>query len=93
MTATKQDTVITIAVTPNLVTAFTGLQIQGKGGFQRLMREVSERVTAGTGIARFTPDEFTRVAKYATSYGEGGYQHRLRLLVAQWVAQHPDRIF
>lgn len=88
----KQDTTITIAVTPNLVQAFTGLHIQGKGGFQRLMKEVAERVTSGAAVARFSPEEFTRVAKYATSYGNGGFQHKLQLLVAQWVAQHPELI-
>jgi len=90
---TKQDTTVSVAVTPKLVEAFTGLHVQGKGGFQRLMREVAERVTTAEGVAQFTPEEFMRVAKYATSYGEGGFQHRLRLLVTQWVVQHPDRVF
>ena len=89
---TKQDSVISVAVTPKLVQAFTGLRIEGKGGFQRLMREVAERVTAADGVAQFTPEEFMRAAKYATSYGEGGFQHKLRLLVTQWVVQHPDRV-
>lgn len=92
MMPTKQDGQITVAVTPNLVQAFDGLTIHGKGGFQALMREVAERITTSHGVARFTPDEFKRVARYATSYGEGGFQQRLRLLVSQWVAQHASRV-
>lgn len=86
--STKQSTVFSIAVTPNLRSAFDSLDIKGQGGFQSLMREVAQRITGSGGVARFTPDEFTRVTRYATSYGEGGFQQRLRLLVSQWTAQH-----
>jgi hypothetical protein len=92
MMVSKQDTVITVAVTPKLVEAFRGIRVEGKGGFQRLMREVADRITTADGVAQFTPEEFMRVAKYAVSYGEGGFQHKLRLLVTQWVVQHPDRV-
>jgi len=85
---TKQRTTITIAVTPNLRDAFDSLEIRGQGGFQTLMREIAKRITTAHGVARFSPDEFTRVTRYATSYGEGGFQQRLRLLVSQWAAQH-----
>lgn len=89
---TKLDGQITVAVTPNLVQAFDGLTIHGKGGFQALMRSVADRILHSHGVARFTPDEFKRISRYATSYGEGGFQQRLRLLVAQWVAQHANRV-
>lgn len=79
---------ITVAVTPNLKAAFDDVQIKGQGGFQALIREVSKRITESQGVVRFTPDEFRRVSKYATTYGEGGYQMRLRLLVAQFVNQN-----
>ena len=79
---------IKVAVTPNLKSAFASLTIKGQGGFQTLMRDVSEKVVKSSGIVKFTPDEFTRVTRYATSYGEGGFQQRLRLLVSQWVAQN-----
>lgn len=85
--ATKHYTPVTVAVTPNLYAAFDGLSIHGQGGFQSLIRMVSERITTQK-IAKFSPDEFERIAKYATSYGEGGFQQRLRLLVSQWTAQH-----
>lgn len=83
---------ITIVVTPNLKAAFADLSIQGKGGFQALMRNVSERIAESSGIARFDQEEFRRITHYATSYGEGGYQQRLRLLVAQWAAQNFDTL-
>lgn len=86
--SSKQSTVFSVAVTPNLKSAFESLDIKGQGGFQSLMRGVAERITTSGGVARFSPDEFTRVTKYATSYGEGGFQQRLRLLVTQWTAQN-----
>lgn len=86
--STKESKSFTVAVTPNLKHAFDTLDIKGQGGFQTLMRSVAERITRSHGIARFTPDEFSRVTRYATSYGEGGFQQRLRLLVSQWAAQH-----
>lgn len=85
---TKGVKAITIAVTPNLKHAFDLGDIRGQGGFQSLMRSVTERITKSGGVARFDLEEFTRITKYATSYGEGGFQQRLRLLVSQWVAQN-----
>lgn len=79
---------ITVAVTPNLKSAFDLGEVHGQGGFQVLMRSTADRITKSGGVARFTPDEFARISRYATSYGEGGFQQRLRLLVSQWVAQH-----
>ncbi len=78
----------TIAVTPSLKSAFASLDIRGKGGFQVLMRDVSDRIRTSAGVTRFTPEEFSRITRYATAYGEGGFQQRLRLLVSQWAAQH-----
>lgn len=88
----KRPAPVTVAVTRNLADAFDGLTINGHGGFQRLMREVAERIETAHGVAHFTPDEFKRVTRYATSYGEGGFQQRLRLLVAQWAAQHINQL-
>lgn len=89
---TKSVKPITVAVTPNLRHAFDLGDIKGQGGFQALMRAVTERITKSGGVARFDPDEFTRITHYATSYGEGGFQQRLRLLVTQWVAQNTARL-
>lgn len=86
--SSKPSTLFSVAVTPNLRQAFVSLDIKGQGGFQTLMRDVSKRITASAGVAKFSPDEFSRVTRYATSYGEGGFQQRLRLLVSQWAAQH-----
>lgn len=83
---------ITVAVTPNLRHAFDMGDIKGQGGFQSLMRSVTERITKSSGVARFEADEFRRITRYATSYGEGGFQQRLRLLVSQWVAQNTNTL-
>jgi len=83
---------ISVAVTPNLQSAFDGLTINGQGGFQRLIREVALRIQESGGVARFTPEEFKRISRYATTYGEGGFQVKLRLLVAQWVAQNVNAL-
>jgi len=84
----KQVKMFSVAVTPNIRSAFDSLDIKGQGGFQSLMRDVASRVTKSPGIVRFDADDFARITKYATSYGEGGFQQRLRLLVSQWTAQH-----
>lgn len=84
----KAATLFSVAVTPNLRHAFETLDIKGQGGFQSLMRDVAERITTSAGVVRFTASDFARITRYATSYGEGGFQQRLRLLVSQWTAQH-----
>lgn len=86
--SSKPSSLFSVAVTPNLVHAFEALDVKGQGGFQSLMREVAKRITHGSGVVRFSAEEFTRITRYATSYGEGGFQQRLRLLVSQWTAQH-----
>lgn len=86
--SSKKSATFSVAVTPDIRSAFDGLDIKGKGGFQSLMREVAQRITSGAGVVRFNADDFTRITKYATLYGEGGFQRRLRLLVASWTAQN-----
>ena len=86
--SSKKSTVFSVAVTPDIRHAFASLDIRGKGGFQSLMRDVAARVTSGAGVVRFDATDFERITKYATLYGEGGFQQRLRLLVSSWTAQH-----
>lgn len=84
---TPRNRTVTVAVTPNIRHAFEGTEIRGEGGFQSLCRQLAERVEEEA-VLRFDPDEFKRVVKYATTYGEGGFQTRLRIIVSQFVAQH-----
>ncbi len=86
--SSKASIMFSVAVTPGLRAAFDSLDIKGQGGFQTLMRDVAQRITASHGVVKFGPDEFGRITRYATSYGEGGFQQRLRLLVSQWTMQH-----
>lgn len=90
--SSKKSTVFSVAVTPDLRNAFDSLDIKGQGGFQSLMRDVAKRITQSAGVVKFTSDDFSRITKYATSYGEGGFQQRLRLLVSQWTAQHMTQL-
>ncbi len=85
---TKKVSSITIAVTPSLKSAFDIGEIRGQGGFQSLMRDTAARIKKSGGVVHFSGDEFKRITRYATNYGEGGFQQRLRLLVSQWAAQH-----
>lgn len=81
---------ITIAVTRDIRTLFKGFEIRGQGGFQALCREIVKRINSGQPVLRFAPNEFRRITHYATMYGEGGYQARLRIIVSQWAAQYFD---
>jgi hypothetical protein len=83
---------VTIIVTPVLRHLFDTEEIRGNGGFQRLCRSVKAQLQSGTPTITFSAIEFKRVLQYATHYGEGGYQSRLRTLVAHWAAQNSDTL-
>ena len=52
--------------------------IIGEGGFQDLLRELSGQVEDS--VLRVTDEQIARIHRYAESYGEGGYQERLRTI-------------
>lgn len=66
----------------------TGL---GAGGFQSLFRLLLDRME-GRKVLVLSADEFRRLVRYATRYGEGGLQQRLRILIAHWAFQHVDEL-
>lgn len=68
---------------------FLALTIHGQGGFQSFCRSLQDRLRRSPSLV-LTQEEFQRIVRYATAYGEGGFQHRLRTLLAVWVAQHLD---
>lgn len=80
-----------IHVTPEVRSLFADLVIQGQGGFQRFCRKIAERLTASSTL-RLSDEELRQLSKYATHYGEGGFQRRLRLLLALWVDQHLNQL-
>lgn len=80
-----------IVVTPDIRQFFTEAQINGQGGFQSLCRGIAARLKTSK-VLKLTPEELLRIARYATDYGEGGYQQRLRKIVCSWVVQHADTV-
>lgn len=79
---------ITIVVTPQIKKLFDGVDVKGDGGFQSLIRFLIKKLKTDESVIRFTADEFKRVVTYSVNYGEGGYQARLRILIAHWTNQH-----
>ena len=83
---------VVVAVTPAIRKLFRNAEIRGEGGFQTLCRDIATRVKTGGPILRLAPNEFKRICQYATAYGEGGFQQKLRLIVASWASQHVDEL-
>lgn len=54
--------------------------VNGQGGMQDLLRELQGRLTS-IGTIQISAEEIERIKRYAGSYGEGGFQNRLRLIL------------
>ena len=80
-----------VVVTPEVREFFTEVIVSGSGGFQRLVRMLAERLETSATL-QLSGEEFQRIVRYATNYGDGGYQLRLRKIVVSWVAQNIDRV-
>lgn len=78
---------ISVVVTPDVRQFFTASAVNGQGGFQSLCRTLHDRLAA-TNILRLDSSEFGRIVRYANDYGDGGFQTRLRRIIASWVAQN-----
>jgi hypothetical protein len=55
--------------------------IEGDGGHQRFLRELLERLD-GTGGITLEDDQLRKAARYAYTYGAGGYQDRFKAFLA-----------
>ncbi len=53
--------------------------LRGQGGYQSLLARLQSNMN-GTRL-RLTRDDCERVVRYATQYGQGGFQERLRSIV------------
>ncbi len=84
----KATTTVSVVVTPAIKTLFEGMRMEGDGGFQSLGRELVRRLERGDAVLRFSSDEFRRILNYSTNYGNGGFQTRLRVIIATWAVQH-----
>jgi len=61
-------------------------KVRGEGGFQSLLRELGSRLTEQKGGGtHLVIDARTaeRIKRYATKYGKGGWQERLRSILRQ----------
>lgn len=85
------NTTLDVVVTPDVRAFFVESTIKGQGGFQSLCRQLAERLRRSK-VLRLTPDELGRIARYATDYGDGGFQQRFRKIVCSWVVQHLDSL-
>lgn len=85
----RAEQTVQLVVSPEIREFFLSQVVEGHGGFQSLCRTVAERLQS-TSRLTLTPDEFRRVVKYATLYGDGGFQQKFRKVTAQWVNQHFD---
>lgn len=70
---------------------FLATNVQGQGGFQSFVRQLQERAKR-TSTLVLSKDEFQRLTRYCAHYGNGGWQSELRIILANWVAQHYEKI-
>jgi hypothetical protein len=54
--------------------------INGVGGFQDLLRNFQKRITSKNTLT-LTSDEIDKLKKYATRYGQGGFEDQLRAII------------
>ncbi len=54
-------------------------EIRGQGGFQSLLRDVRRSMHANALI--LTPRLARKITRYATRYGDGGFQRRLARII------------
>ena len=78
---------VNIIVSDGIRKAFDGLVVKGAGGHQNLSKAITAQLATGDPVLHFSADEFRRVVRYATAYGDGTFQRRLQLIIVQWVAQ------
>lgn len=87
----RSETRYSIVVPDALREFFLGANLMGQGGFQSLGRMLAERLRI-TPVLRLDEAEFRRVVRYANHYGEGGFQAKLRQLIALWTEQNFNRL-
>ena len=69
---------IVVELTPDQV-EYLSRPLRGQGGYQSLLARLQSNMN-GTRL-RLTRDDCERVVRYATQYGQGGFQERLRSIV------------
>jgi hypothetical protein len=54
--------------------------VNGQGGMQTLMLTIQSKISED-GSLQISPEELERIRRYATEYGEGGFQNRFRTIL------------
>lgn len=80
-----------IAVPRDVRDFFVDIEVTGHGGFQSLCRSLQARLRQSS-MLHLDATEFSRIARYSAVYGDGGFQSRLRKIVASWVHQNLHRL-
>lgn len=75
---TPQTDNIVIELTPDQV-AFLQQPLRGQGGYQSLLKRLQNNICGN--LLKLTRSDCEKVVRYATKYGEGGFQTRLRSIV------------
>lgn len=56
-----------------------GRPVRGQGGYQSLLRKLQANLAGN--LLRLSRQDCERIVRYASSYGQGGWQGRLRSIV------------
>jgi hypothetical protein len=59
----------------------------GGGGFQNYLVQLGYRVDDESGELELDSEELSKITKYATEYGEGGFQSRIRKIFGRTLGQ------
>ena len=69
---------IVVKLTPDQV-YFLNRRLGGQGGYQSLLARLQSNMNGN--LLRLTQDDCEKMVRYATQYGQGGFQERLRSIV------------
>ncbi len=74
----RQKGEIVVELTPDQVD-FLNRRLRGQGGYQSLLARLQSNINRN--FLRLTQDDCEKVVRYATQYGQGGFQERLKSIV------------
>ena len=77
---TQRPDELRVELTPDQV-EFLSRPVHGQGGYQSLLSRLQNNMVGS--VLTLTQSDCERVVRYATQYGQGGFQERLRSIVEQ----------
>lgn len=75
--------IITIQLTKDEVDIYANKPINGRGGFQTLLKRIAKGLRKSTKSLIISMDDLEKIARYAKNYGQGGFQNRLEPLLRE----------